>query len=194
LVVEPTPVGRQLAEVLLRERGHEPVVVATAADALARMAAVPVDLVVLDADRPELRIAAAGFCAVLPRPLNPLQLDAVLASCREPAVDRITLLDQLGGNDSLLRPMAQLLESSARAWDAGLTAAVAASDAEAIRRLGHQAKGALGNFAATRAVATAQALEALGKTADLDGVEVLLAEFNAEVRRVQLALGGLLAE
>ncbi|MFL5340541.1 MAG: Hpt domain-containing protein [Gemmataceae bacterium] len=217
LVVDPTAVGRQLAEFLLRHRGHAPHAVSTAADARAVLAAGQFDLLLVDAalspaDVADLRqraersgrrvtvcaVAAEGAAvppdcdAVATRPLEPKQLDELLARWFEPAVDAAALLDQLGGNAQLLQPMAQLLDKNARIWEAGLRAAIVADDAAAVRRLAHQAKGALGNFAARRAVAAARALEELGKAANLADAPRMLGELTVEIHNVQQALAELL--
>ena len=68
-----------------------------------------------------------------------------------------------------------------------------ANDAENLRRLGHQAKGALGNFAARKAVAAARTLEEIGASANLGTAPAALVELREEIRQVLAALAELLA-
>ncbi len=214
LIVESGVVCRQLTEFLLRQHGHVPQAVPTAADACALLnSAGPFDLLLLDAGLPytelvEMRrlanahgvqvpawglsndssAAPTGFDAVLVRPLEPSRLDELLERWFQPAVDEATLTNQLGGNRQLLSQLVQILKKNSRSWECNLRTAVAAADAESIRRTAHQAKGALGNFAAGKAVALAGTLEELGKTANLATAPSIIDELAGEIRRVEAAL------
>jgi CheY-like chemotaxis protein len=218
LIVDSGLVCRQLAEFLLRYRGHVPQSVPTAADACALLnSSAPFDLLLLDASLPQTELvemrrlanahgfrvpawgmsndpsaAPAGFDAVLVRPLNPSQLDELLARWFRPAVDEAALMNQLGGNRQVLSQLVQILKKNSRSWESNLRAAVAAADAESIRRTAHQAKGALGNFAADKAARLAGTLEELGKTANLATAPSIIDELTGEIRRVEAALDKLL--
>ena len=66
--------------------------------------------------------------------------------------------------------------------------AIAAGDAERLRRAAHTLKGAVANFSAPRAQAAAYALETAGRDARLDSAAALLASLRAELAEIRSAL------
>lgn len=209
LIVDATAVGRQLGSYLLRHRGHTVETAASPADAISLALAVRFDLALVDFNfgpsivetlaaslrqHSILRLFALvdpgtepndAFDATITKPLDPKALDDALTRWFEPAVHLPQLLDQLGGNTKLLPSMAQLLEKNAREWMEKLAAAIDAHDPESVRRVAHQAKGALAHFAARKAVAVARTLEEAGKEANLSNARGDLARLGDEIRQIQ---------
>jgi two-component system sensor histidine kinase/response regulator len=69
-----------------------------------------------------------------------------------------------------------------------IRAALAAAEAERLRRAAHSLKGAINCFGARAAAEVAQRLELLGRDGDLSGAAALLPALEAEVERVRSAL------
>lgn len=106
------------------------------------------------------------------------------------AVDE--LLARLGGSREMLAQLVPVLTQSAATWRTELTAALAASDADRLRRAAHQAKGGLLTFAAPRAAAAAKALEDLARSGDLASVSAAVDALLAEIAAVESAVASML--
>lgn len=102
--------------------------------------------------------------------------------------DRNTVLENLGGDESLLAEVSGIFIADWPENLARLRAAVAAGDAEAVRRAAHAVKGAAGNFSAERAVQAARTLEFAGRDGDLSQAPQLLDETVAAVEALVAAL------
>jgi HPt (histidine-containing phosphotransfer) domain-containing protein len=102
--------------------------------------------------------------------------------------DRAAVLENLGGDSDLLAEIAGIFISDWPGNVARLRAALAAGDATALRSAAHSVKGAVGNFAATRAVDAARALEYAGRDGDLAAASQLLEAAVAAVDEVVAAL------
>lgn len=105
--------------------------------------------------------------------------------------DRAAVLDNLGGDESLLAEIAGIFIADWPTSLAKLRAAMAAGDAPALRAAAHSVKGAVGNFSAQRAVDAARALEYAGRDGDLAAAPQLL---DATVAAVEEVIGALNAE
>lgn len=77
-------------------------------------------------------------------------------------VNREEALERLGGDTELLREIVGMFLEDCPALLVEIGRAVEACDAPEIQRTAHGMKGALGNFAANRAVAAAYDLEQIG--------------------------------
>jgi HPt (histidine-containing phosphotransfer) domain-containing protein len=110
-----------------------------------------------------------------------------------PTINSDELLARLGHASSALTQLVPLLAESAVRWQAEFTAALAATDAERLRRSAHQAKGALATVAAAPAADLARALEDLAKSGDLAGAEKAIVALLDEVERVRAAVEKLAA-
>jgi HPt (histidine-containing phosphotransfer) domain-containing protein len=105
-----------------------------------------------------------------------------------PSCDTGAFIARLGGDGELARQMACVfLGQIDRLLDA-VRAAIAAGDADALRRAAHAVKGAAANFDAAPTVAAAAALEQLGRTGDVSQAHALLAILEPEVVRLVAAL------
>jgi len=130
------------------------------------------------------RCLEAGFDAVLAVPLDPIALDVELVRMIGPAVNEQELLNRLGGRKDLVRQVQQALQQSMASWQAELDAALVATDAERVRRVGHQMKGALANLSAQAAAADAKLIEDLGRNGNLTCIEAVQGRLWNELARV----------
>src|SRR5438876_14109 len=99
---------------------------------------------------------------------------------------------RLGGSRSALAGLVPALAESAALWEAEMNAALAASDAERLRRAAHQAKGALATLAAPRAAEAAKALEELARAGKLAETPAALATLKIETEHAREAVTALL--
>jgi two-component system sensor histidine kinase/response regulator len=76
-------------------------------------------------------------------------------------------LDRLGGDEELLREVAQLFLEEYPALLSQVRAAVAANDAGALQRAAHSLKGSVSNFGADAAYQAAFTLEMIGRNQEM---------------------------
>jgi two-component system, sensor histidine kinase and response regulator len=107
---------------------------------------------------------------------------------KEPAVDLEAIMERIDGDAELLRELVGLyLNDEARLLEE-IAGAIAAGDADALRRAAHTLKGAVSNFCAPAGWSAAQALELAGRDARMSEAPALLATLHAELARVRQAL------
>ena len=109
-------------------------------------------------------------------------------------INRSAILARIGGDEALLRELAQLFLAESQETLAEIKAAVACGDAPSLQRSAHKLKGAIGIFAATDAFEAAHQLELYGRTGDFEHARANLPTFRAEVERLGAALQPLVAE
>jgi CheY-like chemotaxis protein len=120
------------------------------------------------------RCIAAGMDGYLSKPLDPRLLFSIAESdtLRGPpsalAVDRMTILERMNGDEALVSDVIRLFLDDCPARLRAIKAAVDARDGEAIRIEAHGLKGAAGNLSATGLFDAAQTLERIGAEARLD--------------------------
>ena len=96
--------------------------------------------------------------------------------------------------------MAFLLEISALFLEdcpsqlAQIREAIARNDSEALERVAHTLKGAVGNFGAGLVYAAAQKLEMMGQEDKMDGADEVCADLTREIERLKTALSALANE
>lgn len=76
-------------------------------------------------------------------------------------------LERLGGDEELLREVAQLFLEEYPALVTQIRAAVAAEDPEALQRAAHSLKGSVSNFGADNAYHAAFTLELMGRNREM---------------------------
>jgi HPt (histidine-containing phosphotransfer) domain-containing protein len=103
-------------------------------------------------------------------------------------MDWVAALEQLGGNETLLRELAPLFFGEADQLLPELREAISLKDANAVQRLGHTLKGAASHFAADPAMAAAARLESMGRDKNLTGANEAYELLEREVERLQQAL------
>lgn len=95
---------------------------------------------------------------------------------------------QLGNDDALVEEVIQLFLDDCPVRMAALAAAIDARDAGTVRRAAHAIKGGASNFFASEVVNAAAALEAMGASGDLTGVNELARRLDTEMRRLVTAM------
>lgn len=97
-------------------------------------------------------------------------------------LDMAVALDRVGGDEELLREVAQLFledyPQSVEAIEKGLSA----GDARAVERAAHTLKGAVANFGVAEVVEVAFAVEQSGRRGDLSTVSGSLAQLKERLR------------
>jgi CheY-like chemotaxis protein/HPt (histidine-containing phosphotransfer) domain-containing protein len=141
------------------------------------------------------RCLAAGMDAYVGKPIQAHELFDVLeqllpaaamppigAGPRMPEVrDWSGALQKVGGDRELLHELVRVFLEEWPKWRAELSRALAAGNSAEVRRLAHTVKGALGQFDAEEAAATAEQLETMGRTAQLQGVDEVNARLDKEI-------------
>jgi HPt (histidine-containing phosphotransfer) domain-containing protein len=108
-----------------------------------------------------------------------------------PAIDVPALMARVERDLDLLAELLDLFGEDSADLIARLEDAVSASDADAVWRAAHTLKGAVANFCAPRAVASAAALEAAGRDGNLSTAPSLLASVRADIEAVRAALAAI---
>jgi CheY-like chemotaxis protein/HPt (histidine-containing phosphotransfer) domain-containing protein len=166
---------------------------------------VPIVALTADAMRGDReRCLAAGMDAYVTKPIRGSELMAAIrklvpaareASGRRAlpaaagdAFDRAALLDRVDGDEQLLREVAGIFLDDCPALMAAVDAAIEAVDPGRLTDAAHKLAGAIGNFAATRAMQAARAVEARGRAGTLEGVAADRARLGEEVELLRQAL------
>jgi HPt (histidine-containing phosphotransfer) domain-containing protein len=105
-----------------------------------------------------------------------------------PVFDVAAALERMGGDEELLREIAEMFLDDCPRLMSHLREAVARGDAGALGVAAHSLKGAAGNFYARAAVEGAQRLETAAEQGDLTGAAGALAETEVEVERLSQTL------
>jgi HPt (histidine-containing phosphotransfer) domain-containing protein len=127
------------------------------------------------------RARAGQAATAVDEPINPRALDAIRAM---PGTDGVALMNKV------IR--AYLDDTPARL--AQMKAAVAAGDAEALRKAAHSAKSSSGNVGAERLANLCKELETAGRGGKLDAAPLLLERAAEELARALAALESKMAE
>jgi CheY-like chemotaxis protein/HPt (histidine-containing phosphotransfer) domain-containing protein len=108
--------------------------------------------------------------------------------CNELPYDKPFALDRVGGDEDLFSELVAVFLAESPGALARVHEAVSSGDPEAIIEAAHALKGSMGILAASDAVAAAQAVETLGQSGDLQGLQEATAALSVEVRRLTSAL------
>jgi CheY-like chemotaxis protein/HPt (histidine-containing phosphotransfer) domain-containing protein len=109
-------------------------------------------------------------------------------------IDKDSALDQLDGDEELLGQMVGLILEDCPRFMEDIRSAIARGDAEALQRISHTLKGAVGNVQAHAVYEAALRLEMIGRSADLSGAEEALNGLREEMERLLPALEALSKE
>lgn len=94
-------------------------------------------------------------------------------------------LERVGGDQELLKEIADLFLEDAPGLVDGIRAAIEKKDPEALQRAAHSLKGSVANFGAEETVALAFQLEQMGREGAVDdGAEAVFALLEAELQQV----------
>ncbi len=99
-------------------------------------------------------------------------------------MDRTLALSRVGGDEDLLREIAELFLDDYPTLLEGIRQAVADEDASGLERASHSLKGSVANFGAESVYRAALELERIGRSKDLSGV-------NEAFRILEESLGSL---
>jgi PAS domain S-box-containing protein len=102
--------------------------------------------------------------------------------------DRAAALERCGDDAQLLRELIDMFLTEIRVWMFDLGRAIEAGDANAIKRLAHTIKGAVGTFGAQPAYDAAFELETMGKEGNLAGAQAAWTRMQEVVARLNAAL------
>lgn len=105
----------------------------------------------------------------------------------EAALDNLRQITAANGENLLCKAISLFLESAPESMQA-LYGAIAAQDADALKRLAHSFKSACANLGATSLAGRAASLEAIGKQGHCDGADGLFKAMTQELPGVQMAL------
>jgi CheY-like chemotaxis protein/HPt (histidine-containing phosphotransfer) domain-containing protein len=153
------------------------------------------------------RCLAAGMDGYVSKPIRSLALAKAISEVmsrrragKEPArivnqtdsaINEAALLEGVDGNRRLLRKLVKLFLADYPLHLAQIKDALRDGDAEALATAAHTLKGAIGNFAAKKAVAAAQLMEVLARDGELraasqaySGLESELAPLVEELKRI----------
>jgi two-component system sensor histidine kinase/response regulator len=106
----------------------------------------------------------------------------------EAILDRTAALERVEGDAELLQELVDLFLADAPERMADIRGALAARDAEALRKAAHSLKGAAANLSAVALASAAKRLEDAGRMADFATAAHACAALQEEIDRLQEAL------
>ena len=106
-----------------------------------------------------------------------------------PVFEREQVLFNLGGDEELLEQLIRMYAEDEPRLVADIDSAIATTDAEALHNAAHALKGAVANFCATRAQASAQKLEHLGREKNMAAAPAACDELHRELAALREAFG-----
>ncbi len=130
------------------------------------------------------RCLEGGMDGYVSKPIRPGDIEKAIADAvpgHTDVIDRATLLEGLGGDEELLREMAQLFVSDSARMMKEIREAAERGDAAGLHRAAHALKGAIGNFGAKTAFELAQKLENMGRERDLRGADKACASLQRQL-------------
>jgi HPt (histidine-containing phosphotransfer) domain-containing protein len=102
--------------------------------------------------------------------------------------DRAEAIERLGGDEALFSGVAEAFVGGQKDYCAALASALAAADADALRREAHTVKSMLATFSCESGRELAQRLELLAASGELAGADLLTESVIAAVRQLADAL------
>lgn len=112
----------------------------------------------------------------------------------EPALDREMLLAQFGGDEEILREIAELFIEDAPRQLSEIQEAMARRDGDALARSAHSIKGAIGNFTESDAYDLALKLELLGRDKEFSRAEAVYGDLEKALDQLMSELETVLRE
>jgi len=101
-------------------------------------------------------------------------------------------LERVGGDEELLRDVAELFVQECPRLLSNIEEAIRHKDAGALERAAHELKGSAANFAAQPVVDTAFQLEAMGRNGDIESAPKAFVELESKIDRLKQDLGTLM--
>lgn len=103
-------------------------------------------------------------------------------------LDRVTILDRLGGDEEILAVLVDMFLQDADNYCAQIGAALASGDASLLQREAHTIKSLLATFSDEAGAKCAMQLEVRAKQGDLSGADRLVADIQARLRELAAVL------
>lgn len=113
---------------------------------------------------------------------------AVVPNESDPVLDRVALLDRIGGDAEFLQELAQMFPEQRQRLLQEVRAAVCVQDSGALARAAHTLKGCVASLGAGPAFQAALRLEMLARGGQIREAEGAAAELESEVLRFEQAL------
>lgn len=108
-------------------------------------------------------------------------------------IDRVALLDRVGGDEDLLREITGIFLEEYPSLIRDIQAAYAAGDAKRLERAAHSLKGSVSNFGAEAATQAAYKLETIGRKGEFAGADTALRDLVSLFAQLQPVLQNLAA-
>jgi PAS domain S-box-containing protein len=156
------------------------------------------------------RCMAAGMDGYVSKPIRPEDLFSAIEVAIEAAsgtvraavevtpkrveCDYLALLAQVDGDRGLLRDIVSLFIEDYPRVLSEVRDAIARTDGQKLEREAHRLRGSIGNFHAKPAVQSALRLEKMGRSGDMVGAVDALAELEADLDALNLALSAIASE
>ena len=102
--------------------------------------------------------------------------------------DPKSVLPEIGGEEELLREMAEIFLSVYNDDMEMIEKAIESGDGENIRVSAHRLKGSVANFGKKRPFSAAKALEDAARSNDLEGMDRLFSELKKDISDLDAAL------
>ena len=120
-------------------------------------------------------------------------MNRCIANAAPPAIDLAAFREVTGGDPQLERDLLGDFRDSINEDDAGLRAALARGDTDALRRYAHRIQGACGVIGALELAAACAAIQSAVKAAPHDAACIDLSHFNHALARLYTRVEQLLA-
>lgn len=101
-----------------------------------------------------------------------------------PAIDRVTAIGRLGGDEELFAELAGLFREEGQRMIQEIRQGLAAGDAVGVQRTAHGLKGAAGYLGGTRTAEAAHRLELIGASRDLSAAPAAFQQLQEEIDRL----------
>ena len=110
------------------------------------------------------------------------------------AFNKDELMDRLDGDIEFLAETVEILDEDGPTLLAEVRAAATAREPERIASAAHAIKGMVSNFCAEPSINAAKCVEEMGRSGNLDGVDIAVTAIEEESARLKTALNDLLTE
>ena len=104
------------------------------------------------------------------------------------AIDRVSLLDRVGGDEDLLREITSIFLAEYPELLRSIEDGLAAGDAQRVERAAHSLKGSVANFGADSATQAAYRMETIGRKGSLTEAPEAYEELISQFQRLQPVL------
>jgi CheY-like chemotaxis protein len=152
------------------------------------------------------RCIGAGMDGYVSKPIRAVELFKAIGTVlpgdrqheQEPPVESLLditeLNERIGGDQQLLCELVELFAAEEAALRAQISSAVASNDSKLLEHAAHALKGSLSSFAPKIALQPAAALEAMGRSGNLDGAQAVFHRMEKELDLLESAMSAMTKE